>query len=394
MIRFKDFVVLNEASIYDKSKYPEGKEVQISGAKGALKTKLSKELAKLGYKSLTKFKISTRTDVYKNIEIPSPSIEEVTLEDKDGRTVKIFSSGSQMSSTFKNTGGVKGAGGLKYEAALAQDLTTYFEDGMESTDLTHITMINRIVKELKIKKTDEVKIIHAGGANTKRKLIIENGEIYVYDKNPFNHAALLTDITMVVNNVEHYLSVKMSKTFFIGNVGLSSVLPDDKKRIEFLTKLGIDALRFDLGFGVIDKHDYFDDPKDEKYYTKMYEAEKDYPLYDRYQIRLSEAQKNITLFMKTIFGAGYVMVYKNGKKEVVEMLDNDSIYVSKLSEKSYFYPKSGKRNYMKIIFRVIVNRSHIYDIDMQFRDGTSSAKRSKFGIRDLPKNIRVLVKPK
>jgi hypothetical protein len=163
---------------------------------------------------------------------------------RDPKFIKYLES-SLKNDLYKTTGGYKlgnvkvefgegsrgGRGvqskGLGFEGDLSTDLEEFNNNGFKNKDnFKYLGLVEQIVKELKLTPGNfEVK--PEGGKNQSRPLKMgDSGPEISYSGDTL--AATLTDITIVKDEKEYFLSLKFGSTLTFFNAGVTKVLPADE----------------------------------------------------------------------------------------------------------------------------------------------------------------------
>lgn len=88
---------------------------------------------------------------------------------------------------------------------------------------TYAEEAKKIIEEVgKAAKSPVKKVIHAGGANQSRPIVVSGNDPYINPRQPEKHGQLMTDITLVhANGKETYLSLKYGPSLTFMNAGVS-----------------------------------------------------------------------------------------------------------------------------------------------------------------------------
>jgi len=119
----------------------------------------------------------------------------------------------------------KGAGGVEFEHELEADLTKWWA-GTSKRSLKHADVITEMEKVLKYTAKDRYKIIPMGSKNQKRQLAWDGTIMSVSNST----GATLTDLTLEHKDTKKlvYLSLKMSKSFYILSAAIEAYFADKK----------------------------------------------------------------------------------------------------------------------------------------------------------------------
>jgi hypothetical protein len=247
----------------------------------------------------------------------------------------------------------KGAGGVGFEKELKLDLENYF-NGVNKKDLRHGDVVVELEKVLKITPRSGYKVIHEGSKNQKRLLTYTPGKLSVSNSTGIT----LTDITLERAGKRVYLSLKMSKSYYILSASIFNYFLDKKLNSSLCEYLGLNGAQMG-GFG-------------KEYYciTKK-------PNYNM-------VRANIEKFLSIAYGSNVVIIHKKMMNNVMvsDIKSSAAVKVSGLDDKSYIYPEAGKRKYAAIKFNADINK-HKYIVNFQFR-GTTATDTG-------PKYIRILM---
>jgi len=249
----------------------------------------------------------------------------------------------------------KGAGGVKFEHELERDLKNYW-NGVEKKDLQHGDVLLEMEKVVKISPKDVWTTVPMGSQNQRRLLTFSGGNLSVSNST----GKTLTDITLKNSaGKEVYLSLKMSKSFYILSAAIEQYFANPTTQIKLCEFFGLDGYRMG-GFGV-------------KYRC---ETTSNY----------AKAKNNIQEFLSEVYGTDVIIIHKKASNNVkVSKISKGTfakISLSPLSEDSYVYPEPNVRKYAVIKMRGTINGS-TYKIDFQFR-GTTAADTG-------PKYLRILL---
>ena len=241
----------------------------------------------------------------------------------------------------------KGAGGVKFEHELAADLLNYW-NGVEKKELGHSDVIDEMEKILKISPKNKWSIVPMGSMNQKRKLTF-SGKTNLSVSN--STGKTLTDITIkndAKTNEELYLSLKMSKSFYILSASIGQYFADPATQVNICQFFGLDGYKMG-GFGI-------------KYRCETV-------------ANYTQAKNNLQKILKEVYGSEVVIIHKKATGDVkVTNLGKgkfSTVSLNPLNEDSYVYPEMGRRKYAVIQMRGTINGSS-YKIGFQFR-GTEAA---------------------
>jgi len=256
----------------------------------------------------------------------------------------------------------KGAGGLKFEDQIVDDLNNWFK-GAEYNELKHPDTIEQLVKTIRLKQNSRYEAKGVGAANTKRPPTFTVTKATVQN----NFKGKVSDVDILDGSkVLYHLSLKFSPSFYIYNATVidyfRSSNPNTRTMInEFF---GFDGFLMGEAFG--------------KEYRAKTKKNYNYPaILRRFKDLLNQCLgPDIVLVLKV--GPG------NNHIDYVKGL-NHKITLSGLNKDSYGYAEKGVRKYNFIRFQAMVN-GHKYEIDFQFR-GTTAVDTG-------PRYLRILFKAK
>lgn len=258
----------------------------------------------------------------------------------------------------------KGAGGLKFEDQIVDDLNDWFK-GAEYDELKHPDTIEQFVKTVKIKQNSCYLAKGVGAANTKRPPSFTATKATVRN----NFKGKVSDVDIIdtkTNKILYHLSLKFSKSFYIYNATV----------IDYFKSTSADTRK------MINEFFGFDGAKMAKAFGKEYRAvtKKNYnytSILTRFKDLLNQCLgPDIVLMLKIADGNNHIDYIKGL---------NHKITLSGLTKDSYGYAEKGVRKYNFIRFQAVVN-DHKYEIDFQFR-GTTATDTG-------PRYLRILFKAK
>lgn len=245
----------------------------------------------------------------------------------------------------------KGAGGVKFEHELERDLKNYW-NGVERKDLQHGDVLAEMERVVKISPKDIWTTVPMGSQNQRRLLTFNGANLSVSNST----GKTLTDITLKNSaGKEVYLSLKMSKSFYILSAAIEQYFANPTMQVKLCKFFGMDGYKMG-GFG-------------DKYQC------------DTGKANYSKAKDNIQNFLSEVYGTDVIIIHKKTTSDVkVSKITKGSfskINLNALNEDSYVYPESGIRKYAVIKMRGTINGSS-YKIDFQFRGTTASDTGPKY----------------
>ena len=242
-------------------------------------------------------KINVTRDLQTDIDLA-----KIKREAKVSKITMKFGSGSSGGRGVQNKGNA-------YEGQLAEALTQWW-DGNKITDVKLAQAVDDIVKLHKLDKAKKLEVKMVGELNNKRPFVFTpqvliSSKIQVIDN---NLGPVVTDITLICDKKEIYLSLKTGGTVTFFNSGIRTVLSPqeiktgrikDKDGLKILNMFNInDALFCDIYNGKLKKG----------YVEDVWKS-------------MSPKQKNeLKNFLISGVGHGYTIVHKlTGKTEVYEI---------------------------------------------------------------------------
>lgn len=250
----------------------------------------------------------------------------------------------------------KGAGGLKFEDELKQDIINFYQ-GAEDKDIKHNDVIKKLVSVLSLSHNKKLTPDKRGGKNQSRALTFTGNKVSINNTS----GKYITDITLMDqnNNDKHHLSLKMSDTFYILNAGIGKYFADKNTQAEMCEFFGFEGQRM-AGFG--DEYACITKPP-----------------------RVSTVKSNLEDLLSEAYGYDMVLVHKKRENDVLvkEIKTAPPVTVSNLDAGSYRYPDPGVRKYANISVNANIAGTR-YKVDFQFR-GTTAADRG-------PRYLRILMK--
>ena len=330
---------------------------------------LEKTLKKLNFYNNVKFESKGKQLLVRSSD--RTTLQEKT-EDFFKRNKIIYKARSKGSELDINGFGVlvfkplfaKGAGGVKFEHQIVNDLNKWFK-GAEYSDLQHPDTIEQFVKTVKIKQKSTYEAKGVGAANVKRPPIFSKTKATVTN----NTKGKVSDVDIIDKKngkTLYHMSLKFSKSFYIYNATVINYFKslDARTRTMINEFFGFDGYKMGKAFG----KEYFAKTKKNYSYGEILRRFKDL---------LNQCLgPDIVLMLKIAQGNNHIDYIKGL---------NHKISLSGLSKDSYGYAEKGVRKYNFIRFQGVIN-GHNYEIDFQFR-GTTATDTG-------PRYLRILFKAK
>ena len=220
--------------------------------------------------------------------------------------------------------GVNNRGNM-FEGAFATAITTWW-NGEEVENKSMLAAIKDLDKTYKLSDSSKLDVNVVGGENTKRPL--KFGPTIILD-NPkgsgFDIGKSVTDVTLVTDNREIYLSLKLGTTTTFFNVGVRRILSPDqiksgkitnKDGLNLLSIFGIDPVKFTEVFngtskGSVDTRAKVDSNKIEKLLQSGIGY--NYHIIHKMSKGILSKQMNQSAMKKAAKITGGVTVYYGGK---------------------------------------------------------------------------------
>lgn len=210
-----------------------------------------------------------------NMDLKSPRVVNVTRALQTEIELSAIISGAKLDKVKIKFGngssgnrGVANRGNL-FEPMFADAIVAWW-DGEEIHADTHIAAaINDLDKTYNLKKSKSLKVNVVGGENTKRPLQFSSSKIVLANTkgSGYDIGESVTDITLVTDSQEIYLSLKLGSTTTFFNVGVKTVLTtpeikagkiENEKGLDLLAIFGIDPVKFCNVFKGIHKEPHID----------------------------------------------------------------------------------------------------------------------------------------
>jgi len=247
----------------------------------------------------------------------------------------------------------KGAGGVKFEHELANDLKNYL-NGADYKQLKNADVIKEMEKVLKFDRKTKYEIISEGAKNQRRELVFGAGKISISNST----GKTLTDLTLKKDNKLVYLSLKMSPTYYTLSAGIVKYFMEGGVKIKINEYFGFNGQKMS-GFG------------------KQFACVTKKPNYNN-------VETNLENLLSQAVGTEVILIHKKKENDVMvsQIGKSNKVKISNLNENSYVYPEKGVRKYANIKVSAKIN-GHDYLVNFQFR-GTTAADVG-------PKYIRILL---
>ena len=325
MLRFKEYINENALTRSELSKYPFRLDVFKEKYLNGSPFEIDKPEKYNGLKYVTiiqnSIKIINTVD-----DIPNMlKVMELELPIPLGALKKSSEFGGKKVSDNK---------GNAYEDEFTKDLNNYFIS--DNHDLVKDLNAMKLIESMLGDST--VKEIRADGAlNQKRPLVIDSNKIYVGNGDN-NIGKIVSDITIITDKGEKYLSLKHGNTVTFVNAGVSTILSqkdmedgkiDNKEGALLLNLLGIDNERFVSVF-----NDYKGDCNNK----------------EKIDITKEISTKKFLDFMSSVIGYGYILVHKKGNNtHILDMTESNMKRFLKVHKASIVYPLNGCNKRVDIV---------------------------------------------
>jgi hypothetical protein len=247
----------------------------------------------------------------------------------------------------------KGAGGVKFEGELANDITAYL-GGADYRMLKHPDVLKEMEKKLRFSRKVKYEIVPEGSKNQKRQLLFTGAAIKISNSN----GKTLTDLTLKKDNKLLYLSLKMSSSYYTLSAGIVKYFMEGGTKIKINEYFGFNGQKM-AGFG------------------KPFACVTKKPNYEK-------VRRNLEDLLAQSVGTDVILIHKKKDNDVMvsEVGKTNRVAISNLSDASYVYPEKGVRKYANIKVSAVIN-GHKYIVNFQFR-GTTAADVG-------PKYLRILL---
>jgi hypothetical protein len=245
-------VSLSEAySFFPKS------EIEISNGLSKLPKDITQEVKRLFTFLKKKF---PSVDSPINMDLNTPKLVNITRELQTEITLSTIISGAKLDKVkIKYGNGSSGNRGIAnrgnlFETTFAEAIRAWW-DGEEIADAKIAAAINDLDKTYNLKKSKSLLVNVVGGENTKRPLQFSSNKIVLANTkgSGFDIGESVTDITLVTDSQEIYLSLKLGSTTTFFNVGVKTILTtqeikagkiENEKGLNLLKIFGIDPVKF------------------------------------------------------------------------------------------------------------------------------------------------------
>ena len=237
----------------------------------------------------------------------------------------------------------KGQGGIAFEYEIEKDLNNFFA-GADMEDITHPDIINELQKKLDINQNMKFRATREGSKNQKREVKFSGSRLDISKSD----GKTLTDVTIQKDGRNlYFLSLKMSKTYYVLNAALEKYFLDKSTQVSINEFFGFDGSKM-AGFG------------------KGYECQTEPANY-------TTVSKNLADVLEQAVGINVVFVHKKTTGDVLvkEIGGSNQVTVNSLNESSYSYPVLGKRKGGSIKVSANINGEK-YKIDFQFRGSSKT----------------------
>lgn len=247
----------------------------------------------------------------------------------------------------------KGAGGVKFEGELANDITAYL-GGADYKRLKHPDVLKEMEKKLRFSRKVKYEIVPEGSKNQKRQLLFTGSAIKISNSN----GKTLTDLTLKKDNKLLYLSLKMSSSYYTLSAGIVKYFMEGGTKIKINEYFGFSGQKM-AGFG------------------KPFACVTKKPNYEK-------VRRNLEDLLAQSVGTEVILIHKKKDNDVMvsEVGKTNRVAISNLGDASYVYPEKGVRKYANIKVNATIN-GHKYIVNFQFR-GTTAADVG-------PKYLRILL---
>ncbi len=243
----------------------------------------------------------------------------------------------------------KGQSGIAFEYEIEKDLNNFFA-GANMEDMKHPDVITELQKKLNLQQNMTYSAIREGSKNQKREIDFSGSSLDISKSN----GKTLTDVTIQKDGRDlFFLSLKMSKTYYVLNAALEKYFLDKNTQVGINEFFGFDGSKM-IGFG------------------KGYECQTEPANY-------TTVSKNLTDVLKQAVGTNVVIVHKKRTGDVLikEIGANNLVTINGLNDSSYSYPELGKRKGGSIKFSASINNAK-YKVDFQFRGTQASDTGAKY----------------
>jgi hypothetical protein len=252
----------------------------------------------------------------------------------------------------------RGEGGLKFEADLSVDIKNYL-NGAEYNKLKNPDVLKEMEEVLGFNRRKKYSIIEEGSKNKKRQITFDGTKLVISNSD----GPTLTDLTLVDENTKPkkklYLSLKMSKTYYIMNASVGEYFANTTTKVKINEYFGFNGQKMG-GFGT------------------------EFSCVTKKTINYATVSRNLQEILATGIGINVIVIHKKAPGDVLVSINKSSnrVSISGLDKDSYVYPEPG-RKYANIKVKALIN-DHQYEAHFQFR-GTKPSDKG-------PRYLRVLLK--
>jgi len=284
------------------------------------------------------------------------------LSEKLGIELDPYNGGKWNGLTINWGEGSRGGRGIKskgigFEGELLSDLELLKEQGINEDNkdqFIHPGLIIEISKELSLKQGN-FDVRSEGDKNQSRPIKFEDGPVISFSNTSV--AATLTDITIIKDSKEYYLSAKFGSTTTFFNSGITKVLPKSEIKSGEITNSNGKSLLETLGI-------------DNKTFCKVFNEYPDGDFSSLNGVTTKYDSSKISNLIKSGIGEGYYVV--TASKKGYEFYKIDSSYLSEASDitsgvEVYYGGLEGKGKRVDIIFE-----SALYKFKINIRSKTGS----------------------
>ena len=266
-------------------------------------------------------------------------------------------------------GGAVASKGHGFEYDLEADLKVLADEKVYDPELyTYKNIIKDIIKEFKITEKSDVKVIPEGGQNTRRPLSINHKGIHIGIDNNLDIGRTVSDITLMVDGVPKFLSLKLGLTVQFSNTGTVSLFPTKEIKSGMITnKSGLKLMEF-LGL-------------DNETFCKVFNEFGKTNFKDKH-INKKVDSKLISNFLKEAIGYGYYMVHIDDKGQKYKFYEITKSYMNKASKlkggdvEIKYGGVSGNSKDIRVIFD-----TPVFDMTIDFRNRNGGIYPNVMGTR-------------
>lgn len=294
--------------------------------------------------------------------------DPIALQAKTPKNVKVFRGVADNFNLpalskkygFKVTAGDGSRGGrgakssgFAFEDKVTQDIQTYIEEGESSENFEFPEFMKEIHDEI-LSKHDNIQVVLAGGANTRRPLEFTDIGALVGGRE-LNIGSKVTDVTVTGDGTPYYLSLKFGGTVTFFNAGVGTIFTADQFEAGRITNkdakmvldmFGLDEKKF------IDVFTKYDKKTAKKRGRK-----------ERVNATRKTNMRALLQMLVTGIGYGYWMVHQKGKNvEFYEMSRRRMMDSAKVQSVTILYPKPGEAKRIDI---EVVTKLYIFKINIR-----------------------------